>query len=136
MILRRYGTKYHSVASNFNPAAMTEIGFQRDRAFAISAADFDAEYEHVETLELTAKADGEVQGETERTLLQCLDEALANAVSGLPEDQVLVIASGRDDWPKTRERREIVLDGLDNRFHFHYWVEPALDLAVFRRRKS
>jgi len=136
VILRRYGIKYHSVASNFNPTAMTEIGFQRDRAFAVSAADFDAEYERVETLELTAEADGKIQGYTERTLLHRLDEKLADVVGALREGQVLVIENGRDDWPKTRERREVVPDGLDNRFHFRYWVEPGLKVAVYGRRAS
>jgi len=37
MIVRRYGKWYHSVQPTFNPTAMTEIRFPRDRAFAIAA---------------------------------------------------------------------------------------------------
>jgi len=47
MILKQYGTSYHSVETNFNSRALTEVGFRRDRAFSVSVDDFVANYEKV-----------------------------------------------------------------------------------------
>ena len=131
MILRRYGKWYHSVQPNFNPAAMTEIGFQRDRVFSVSAADFEEGYREVATAEVGAVADGDVQRHAERELLANLEGALGERVAGLGAGQVLVVLNDRTDWPKTRERREAgIVDG-ENRFHFHWWVDPPLRVGVF-----
>lgn len=134
MILKRYGRAYHSVEPNFNPAGMTEIGFQRDQAFAMSADEFDEAYERLTTDELQAEAKGPVQRETEQVLLRNLEEALAGRLAALGDEQVLVVTNGAGDWPKTREEREVVQDDLHNRFHFRCWVAPPLKVAVYRRR--
>lgn len=134
MILRRYGTAYHSVQPNFNPTAITEVGFRRDRRLSLPVADFEDQWERIAGAEIGAEADGEVQREAERALLRRLEEALGDKLSALAEDDVLVVENGRDDWPKTRERREVVAEELDNRFHFHWWVDPPLRVAVHRRR--
>ena len=131
MILKRYGKWYHSVRPNFNPAAMTEIGFQRDRAFSISAAEFEGRYRAVTTTEVGAEADGDVQRHAERELLAKLEGALGGMVAGLGDGRVLVVLNERDDWPKTRERREAVIVEGENRFHFHWWVDPPLRVGVF-----
>lgn len=131
MILRRYGKWYHSVQPNFNPAAMTEIGFQRDRAFSISAADFEGRNRAVTTTEVGAEADGDVQRHAERELLAKLEGALGEMVAGLGDGRVLVVLNERDNWPKTRERREAVIVEGENRFHFHWWVDPPLRVGVF-----
>lgn len=136
MILRRYGNAYHSVEPNFNPAALTEIGFRRNRRFSVSVADFKEQWERIDRIGLEAEAQGKVQRETEWAMLQQLETALGDKVSALTEGDVLVVESGRDDWPKTCERKEVVADGLDNRFHFRWWVEPALKVAVYRRRRE
>lgn len=136
MILRRYGTAYHSVQPNFNPTAITEIGFQRDRRLSIAVADFEDQWERVEEAEIGAEADGEVQREAERALLRQLEGALRDKLSALAEDQALVVENGRDDWPKTRERRKAAAEETDNRFHFHWWVDPPLRVAVHRRRRG
>ena len=131
MILRRYGRWYHSVRPNFNPAAMTEIGFQRDRAFSLSADDFEGRYTVVAKDEVSAEADGDVQRHAERALLAKLERSLEDRVAALGPGQVVVVLNERDDWPKTRERREgVIVDG-ENRFHFHWWVDPPLRLAVY-----
>ena len=131
MILRRYGKWYHSVQPNFNPAAMTEIGFQRDRAFSISAADFEDGYRNVKSAELGAEANGDVQRHAERELLGKLQGDLQDLVDGLGSGRVLVVMNDRNDWPRTRERREgVIVDG-ENRFHFHWWVDPPLRVGVF-----
>lgn len=131
MILRRYGRWYHSVRPNFNPAAMTEIGFQRDRAFSLPAADFTDGYRSVTAAEVSAEADGGVQRHAERELLTRLERELEDRVAGLDPGQVVVVLNERDGWPKTRERREAVIVEGENRFHFHWWVEPPLRLGVF-----
>lgn len=136
MILRRYGRRYHSVRPNFNPAAMTEVGFQRDRAFSISAAGFADGYRAVTTDEVSAEADAGVQRHAERELLAGLEQALADRAAALEPGQVLVVLNERDDWPKTRERREAVIVDGDNRFHFHWRVDPPLRLAVYEARTS
>ncbi|MDE2805766.1 MAG: hypothetical protein OXN18_11545 [Gemmatimonadota bacterium] len=134
MILRRYGNAYHSVEPNFNPTAINEIGFMRDRAFSVPAADFDARYEALEEGELGAEADAEVQRHAERDLLRNLEHVLAQWVARLEPGQVLVVHNGRDDWPKTRERREAVIVEGENRFHFHWWVDPLLKVGIYGAR--
>lgn len=134
MILRRYGNAYHSVEPNFNPTAINEIGFMRDRAFSVPAADFEARYEALEEGDLGAEADAEVQRHAERDLLRNLEQALALWVARLEPGQVLVVHNGRDDWPKTRERRQAVIVEGENRFHFHWWVDPPLRLGIYSAR--
>jgi len=130
MILRRYGRRYHSVRPNFNPAAMTEVGFRRDHAFSISVADFEERYSAAKTDEVSAEADGGVQRHAERGLLTKLERALEEREAALDPGQVLVVLNERDDWPKTRERREAVIVDGENRFHFHWRVHPPLRLAT------
>ena len=136
MILRRYGRWYHSVRPNFNPAAMTEIGFQRDRAFSVSAGDFSDGYRAVTSDEVSAEAVGDVQRHAERELLARLERVLADREAALEPGQVMVVLNERDDWPRTRERREAVIVEGENRFHFHWWVDPPLRLGVFAAGKA
>ncbi|MDH3224215.1 MAG: hypothetical protein OEO23_10910 [Gemmatimonadota bacterium] len=134
MILKQYGSSYQSVEPNFNSAAMTEVGFRRDREFSVSLEDFEAGYEPISESDLAAQASGSVQSEVENEVLANLEAALMAAAQGLDSDQVLVVLNGRDDQPKTRERRQsVVVDG-ENRYHFHWSVDPPLRVAVFRQR--
>lgn len=130
MILRRYGRRYHSVRPNFNPAAMTEVGFRRDHAFSISVADFEERYGAAKVDEVSATADGGVQRDAERGLLKKLERTLEEREAALEPGQVLVVLNERDDWPKTRERREAVIVDGENRFHFHWRVDPPLRVAT------
>ena len=134
MILRRYGSYYHSVRPNFNPNAITEIGFMRDRAASIPASDLKVSHQLAETHELVAEADADVQRDAEKALLANLQKALEKSVARLATGQMLVVLNGREDWPKTRERREAVIVEGENRFHFHWWVEPPLRMGVYRPR--
>ncbi len=131
MILRRYGSFYHSVEPNFNPTAITEIGFMRDRVFSIRAPDFDSGHKLVETRELVAEANAAVQRHAEKALLANLEDAVQQRVAQLAPGQVLVVLNEREEWPKTRERREAVIVEGENRFHFHWWVDPPLRVAVY-----
>ena len=134
MILRRYGTWYHSVRTNFNPLALTEIGFQRDRALSISASDLEARYASVADHEVVAEAGGDVQRDVERDLLARMDEAIGRRVAALEPGQLLVVRNERDDWPRTRERREAVVVGGENRFRFQWSVRPPLRLGVYAEK--
>ena len=131
MILRRYGSFYHSVEPNFNPTAITEIGFMRDRAFSIRVSDFDSGYTRLETHELVAEANAAVQRHAEKALLANLEAAMQEEVAKLAPGQVLAVRNQREDWPRTRERREAVIVEGENRFHFHWWVDPPLRVAVY-----
>lgn len=131
MIVRRYGKWYHSVEPNFNPAAMTEIGFQRNRVFSVAAAELEADYRELASGELSAQAEAAVQRHAERALLADLEERLGEWASRLEPGQLLVVGNGRTDWPKTRERREAVIVEGENRFHFHWWVEPPLRVGIY-----
>ena len=131
MILRRYGTSYHSVTPNFNPTAMSEVGFQRDREFSIGAEEFEERYTVVSRSELGSEAEGFVQNEAEQAVLDELLAQMRTVLAGLGPNQVLVIENGREDYPKMRERRESrPVDG-DTKFHFRRWVEPPLKVAVY-----
>lgn len=132
MILKRYGQHFHSVETNFNATAMTEIGFQRDRAFSISADELESGYEEVSRVELKAEADAQVQGEAERRVLEDLEARLRETAAGLSEGELLVVLNDRDDSPKTRERKESVAQAGETRLHFHWWVDPPLKVAVYR----
>lgn len=135
MILRRYGTSYHSVVPNFEAKALNEIGFRRDHETSIPVADFDSGYQAVESHELTAKGEGDVQNEAEQALLDDLLEQLESLESELGEDEVLVVESeqGRD-WPKTRQKQENVVVQGENRLYFHLRVDPPLRIGVYRTR--
>ena len=133
MIVRRYGKWYHSVQTNFNPAAMTEIGFLRDRVFSIAAAELEEDYEELAAGELDAKTNAAVQRDAERTLLAKLEGRLNDWAARLEPGQILAVKNGRTDWPKTRERREAVIVEGENRFHFHWWVDPPLRVGIYAK---
>ena len=135
MIAKRYGTKIQSVTTNFDARAMNEIGFQRDHEWSIATDEFDDAYEKVETHELTAAAEGDVQGETEEKLLVSLLEQLNAVAKTVGEDGVLLIESEQGvDYPKTRHTQTNQVVSGENRLYFRFTVEPPLRVAVYRRR--
>lgn len=133
MILRRYGSTYHSVDPAFNPAALNEIGFRRNHAFSVAAAEFGESYAQVAVRELSANAESGVQRKAEAELLAQLEQALTDEAGKLADGQALVILNDRDDWPKTRERRGALADEDDGGFQFHWSVEPPLRVGVYER---
>ena len=66
MIIRRYGNRVHSVTLDFDPAAMTEVGFRRDNEQQWDVADFEDQYELVREEEITADGTDAVQAEAEK----------------------------------------------------------------------
>ncbi len=135
MILKLYGTSYQSVQPNFNPRALTEITFRRDRAFSISAEEFAASYGKVKELSLTAETEGDVHDHAEDALLKQLEKGLDDLLKGLGEGQVLVVESPEGEGhPKTRDKKKnVVVDG-QNRLYFYWWVDPPLRVGVYRKK--
>ena len=136
MIVRRYGSWYHSVTPSFNPSAMTEIGFRRDRQHSFPADEFSTGHRLVDAGEVQAQADAPVQRDAERELLVNLERALDEWVDRLQPGQVLVVLNERNDWPKTRERREGIIVEGENRFYFHWWVDPPLKVGIYEAAKG
>lgn len=133
MILRRYGTTVQSVGIHFDARALNEIGFRRDHAFSVDADEFFDAHEKVESAELTATAEGPVQDEAEAALLEDLEGQLREILDRLGDDDVLLVESAVDDYPKTRdEKKNVIVDG-ENRLYFHWRVEPPLRVAVYRK---
>ena len=135
MIAKRYGTKIQSVTPNFDARAMNEIGFQRDNEWSLPADEFDNEYEKTETHELTAVAEGDVQGDAEEKLLESLQEQLIAVAKTVADDGVLMIESEQGvDYPKTKHTQTNQLIVHENRLYFRFTVEPPLRVAVYRKR--
>jgi hypothetical protein len=134
LIARQYGTKVHSVEVNFDANAMTEIGFRRDNEWSVPTEEFFASYEKLESHELTAVAEGDVQSETEDSLLQSLEQQLRAVEQTVGEGVLFIESEQGTDYPKTRHRQvATVVDG-ENRLSFQFNVEPPLKVAVYRKR--
>jgi UDP-N-acetyl-D-mannosaminuronate dehydrogenase len=135
MILRKYGKSYHSVTPNFDSRAMTEIGFQKSGEHSVETGEFEAAYERVEGHELTAIAQGTVQDQVEKEMLESLRQQLLNLEQGLGDGTVVVIESEQGkDYPKTREKTTNMVVGNENKLQFERYVEPPLRVAVYRKR--
>lgn len=134
MIAKAYGTTLHSVEPNFDSRAMNEVGFRRDNEWSMAQDEFLAAYEKVETHELTAAAEGDVQGEAEAGLLSSLRDQLL-ATEEAAGDSVVVINNEQGvDYPKTRHTQTTQVVGGANRLFFRFTIEPPLRVSVYRRR--
>ena len=135
MIAKRYGTKIQSVQPNFDAHAMNEIGFMRDHEWDMPADEFLAGYEKMEVHELTAAAEGDVQGAAEEALLVSLLEQLHALEASVADGGVLLVESESGvDYPKTRHTQTTQVVGSENRLFFRFTVEPPLRVAVYRSR--
>jgi hypothetical protein len=135
MILRRYGTSFQSVETNFDSKAFTEIGFRRDHAYSVPTDEFLDRHERVSDHLLEAESEGDVQDEVESEMLRLLLDQLEKLHDDLADDEFVVVESEQgQDYPKTRTRQtNVVVDG-DNRLHFFSSVSPPLRVAVFKAR--
>jgi hypothetical protein len=135
MILRRYGSSYHSVDLNFDSKALTEIGFRKNNEESFPTDEFTAGWERVSGHDLVATGEGSVQDEVEQKLLKDLEAQIQKLHGDLGAGSVLVVESEQGtDYPKTRtQTRTIVVEG-ENKFHFTTTVHPALRVAVYRKR--
>ena len=133
MIFRQYGASFQSIELNFDSKALSEVGFRRNHQMSIGVDGFGSEYKLVETHEIVAEAEGDVQDQTEQQLLDKLEGAVAVLVSDLGEGEVLVIENeqGRD-YPKTKQQTSNVIVDGENRLHFFYTIAPPLRIGRYR----
>jgi hypothetical protein len=139
VILQRRGGRLVSVTPAFHARALTEIAFRPGGSVPGGAVPespdaFLARCPPLREVELSGEADGPIQGEAESRALGALEGALEALVRTLGPNQILFIENDPVvDWPKTRERRKDVVIAGENRFHFHWRIEPALRLTVRER---
>lgn len=134
MILRRYGQQLHSVTTNFDPRALSEVGFRRDNETSLTPAELESDFDRIDAREITATAEGPVQAEAEEAILKSLERQLTE----LTADGAVVVVENEQgvDYPKTRSTAtSIVVDG-ENRFLFRYTVDPPIKATVYRRRQG
>jgi hypothetical protein len=134
MLLRRYGTTFHSVVPHFDPRAMSEVSFQRDEALSIPAEEFEEAYEKIGEETLAGEAEGTVQSEAEAALLEGLERDVSRLAASLSEGEVLVVENQQGvDYPKVRDhKRGTIVEG-ENRLYFEWRVDPPLRLGLYRR---
>lgn len=133
MILRRYGTSYHSVDMDFDAKALNEFSFRRNREHSVAADDLESSYEVVATHELAEEAQGPVQSETEQEMLDRLAARIRELLTGLAEGEVLVVENAMGhDYPKPRQHTRNVVEHGENRLHFEYTMSPPLRVTIRR----
>lgn len=135
MIVRRYGVTMQRVTPNFDAHAMNEIGFLRDGGWSLPAKEFETDYERGEVHELTARAQGDVQGAVEEAVLSSLEEQLTGLQTKLGDGEVLVIENqpGTDQAKTRGSQTTLVVEG-ENRLRFEYNIDPPLRVSVWRPR--
>jgi hypothetical protein len=132
MIFRRYGTTYQSVDMDFDAKAINDIGFRRNRERSEPVDDFEGAHDAIETVELTAEAEGPVQYETKQVLLDRLKERLEAVAGRLPDGGALVVENeSGHDYPKTRQATKNVVEEGENRLHFAYTMSPPLRVTLY-----
>jgi hypothetical protein len=136
-LLQRMGERVRRVEPRFDARALNEIAFQGMGTLDERWEDFEARRVLVRQVALEATTDGPVQSDAEALLLERLRASIDACLHDLAEGEVAVVVNQPGvDWPKTRERRkDVIVDG-ENRFHFHWRVDPPLRLSVYRGREG
>lgn len=136
-LLRRFGGRLRGVEPRFDARALNEIGFQAVGTADEASEGFDARMVLVREALVDAASDGPVQSDAEALLLDRLRASLDALLADLAEGEVAVVENQPGvDWPKTRERRkDVIVDG-ENRFHFHWRVDPPLRILIYRGREG
>lgn len=130
MIIRRYGNRFHSVSMDFDPAAMTEVGFRRDGGQEWPADQFMADYTMVREEELMASASDVVQEAAERIMLENLAAQVTAQVEGLAEGELLSVESKTGvDYPRTRYDRPTTGDR-----EFTYTLDQPLRMGIWAKK--
>ena len=132
MIIRRYGNRFHSVSMNFDPAAMTEVGFRKDGERDWNTDEFLAVYQMVREVEIIAEASDPVQEKAEREMLEALAARFNEIHDALEEGQLLGIESKAGvDHPRTRYNRPTTGDR-----EFTYTLDRPLRLVVGEKKPA
>ncbi len=127
MIIRRYGNRFHSVSIDFDPAAMTEVGFRRDGAQEWDAEEFLSQHELIREEEIIAESSDVVQEKAEREMLESLKGKLTAIHDALEEGQFLSVESKTGvDYPRTRYDRPTIGDKA-----FTYTLDKPLRLGIW-----
>jgi hypothetical protein len=135
MILRRYGHNIHSVSPNFDSRAMTEVGFTRSGELTIPTNEFADLYERADGRELTATAEGDVQGEVEDRVLADLQRQLIDLDEQAGDGAVLLIENEHGkDLAKTRSSQTTRVVQNANRLYFQFSIDPPLRVGIYRRK--
>ena len=132
MIIRRYGIRFHSVSLDFDPAAMTEVGFRKDGVQEWDAEEFLAAYSMVREVEIIAESSDPVQEKAEREMLVDLAAKFNEIHDALEEGQLLGIESKTGvDHPRTRYDRTTTGDR-----EFTYTLDRPLRLGVWEKKTA
>jgi hypothetical protein len=130
MIIRRYGNRFHSVSLDFDPTAMTEVGFRRDGTREWDAEEFLAAYEMIREEALMAQATDVVQEAAERIMLDNLKVQVNELLEGLEEGQFLSVESRMGvDHPRTRYDRPTRGDR-----EFTYTLDKPLRVGIWSKK--
>ena len=130
MIIRRYGNRFHSVSLDFDPAAMTEVGFRRNGEQEWDAEEFLAGYEMIREEALMAAATDVVQEAAERLMLDNLKAKVNALVEDLGEGQFLSVESKMGvDHPRTRYDRPTLGDKA-----FTYTLDKPLRVGIWAKK--
>jgi len=130
MIIRRYGNRFHSVVLDFNAAAMTEVGFRRDREQEWEVGEFTDQYRMVREEEIIAEATDSVQEGAERAMLEALEQKFNAIYAALEEGQYLSVESKTGvEYPRTRYDRSTKGD-----HDFTYTLDRPLRLGIWEKK--
>lgn len=130
MIIRRYGNRFHSVSLDFDPAAMTEVGFRRDGTQEWDAEEFLAGHDMVREEAIIAEASDVVQEAAERVMLANLEGKVKELLAALEEGQFLSIESKAGvDHPRTRYHRPTTGEKA-----FTYTLDKPLRVGIWTKK--
>lgn len=135
MIFRRYGKSIVGVTPNFDARALTEISFTRTGDEAVTAEEFEERYRRSDGRELTARSEGEIQGEAEVEVLRDLQLQL-EALDREAGDRAVLLVENQPghDQAKTRCAQTTKVVGVSNRLHFEFSIDPPLKIGIYVER--
>jgi hypothetical protein len=137
MLLRRLGSTFHSVTPTFDSRALSEISFRKNGTYSVPAEEFEQLYRKVSEEAIGGEAEGSVQSAVEDELLRRLEADVADRLSRLPDDEVLVVENEQGvDYPKVRDKKRGTIVQGENRLHFEWRIDPPLRLGHYRRAGS
>jgi len=137
MLFRKFGDLVHSVEPHFDSRAINEISFRRDRVESCTVHEFEERYEKVSVSLIGGETEGAVQSEAEAELIRAVDSDLRELLTSLREGEVLLVENQQGvDYPKLKDRKERVIMEGENRFYFHWRVDPQLRIGLHKRRHA
>lgn len=137
MLLRRFGSSFHSVTPSFDSRALSEISFRKDGAHTVPVEEFERSYLKVSEEAIGGEAEGAVQSAVEDQLLRRLGADVADRLARLSDAEVMVVENEQGvDYPKVRDKKRGTIVEGENRLHFEWRIDPPLRLGHYRRVDS